>query len=222
MDNLLNIFLKGKSWKAYCISLPRCVERREKFTSFAKEIGLTFTFWDAFDKNNLKKEDCNILIGTKISKGATACRRSHEQLWTHILQNDKNEFFFIFEDDAGFRKKTMKDIQIFLDGVSKVKKQWSAIQFGFGTMTGSELHLLSKQVPRNIFQADFIDQTHAILYTRKSIQEILVLSKDSKFNTRPSDGLLLSLIQKKNGIILSPETSIIEQVDTISYISQNE
>lgn len=220
MDTEISIFLKNKSWKAYCISLPRCIERRNKFTTWASEHGLTFTFWDAFDKYNLSETNANkINIGKTYSPGATACRRSHEELWKHILEKDHEEYFFIFEDDAGFRSKSYSDLKEFLENCQKIQKQWSILQFGFGTMTGSELHLLSRRNPPNIYQVDFCDQMHANLYTKNAIQELFILSKDEKYKTRPSDGLLLSYLQKKKGIILAPKESIIQQIDTISYIS---
>jgi hypothetical protein len=85
-------------------------------------------------------------------------------------------------------------------------------------MTGADLHLISNRIPKGIYQTDFCDQTHAILYTRQAIQDLLSLSQDPKYKTRPSDGLLLAYIQKKKGIVLAPEHSVIEQTDTISYI----
>lgn len=215
MDAILNTFLQ-EPWKAYCISLRRCTERRERFSKWAQEVGLTFTFWDAVDKRDL--DDAVVISGNQPSLGATACRLSHEEIWAYCLQ-EKTPYVFILEDDAGFASKTLDDFKIFLEGVKQSKKSWSALQFGFGTMTGAELHLLSKRIPAGIYQTDFCDQTHAILYTRQAIQDMLQLAKEQKFRTRPSDGLFLTYIQKKKGIVLCPKTSIVEQTDTISYIS---
>lgn len=215
MDNLLNTFLQ-KPWKAYCISLSRCTERREKFSRWAQESGLTFTFWDAVDKRDI--DDATVISGNTLSLGATACRLSHEEVWAHCLK-ENIPYVFILEDDAGFQSKTLDDFRVFLEGVKQSRKSWSALQFGFGTMTGSELHLISKRVPPGIYQTDFCDQTHAILYTRQAVQHMILLAQEQKFKTRPSDGLLLTYIQKKKGIVLCPKTSIIEQTDTISFIS---
>ena len=216
MDNLLTTFCKGP-WKAYCISLPRCIERRERFTKWASENQLEFTFWDAVDKQNILQ--ATVVSGNQMSLGATACRLSHEALWKYCLEDTAIQYFFLLEDDAGFKQKSLEDLQRFLEGVSKVSKPWSILQFGFGTMTGSELHLLSRRVPPGIFQVDFCDQTHAILYTRQAIQDMLELSQNPAYKTRPSDGLLLTYVQKKKGYVVAPQTSILEQTDTISYIS---
>lgn len=217
MDELLSHFCRAP-WKAYCISLPRCLERRERFTKWATDNGLTFTFWDAVEKQTLSHP--TVISGNQLSLGATACRLSHEALWNHCLTQEKPiQYFFILEDDAGFKQKSLEDLKRFLEGISKISKPWSILQFGFGTMTGSELHLLSKRVPPGIFQADFCDQTHAILYTRQAIEDMLNLSQNPAYQTRPSDGLLLTYVQKKKGNVYAPRTSILEQTDSVSYIS---
>jgi GR25 family glycosyltransferase involved in LPS biosynthesis len=222
MDALFTNTLQSP-WKAYCISLPRCEQRRETFRSWAAENGLTFTFWDGCDKQTLPQdyyEQKKVLVGNNFSKGATACRISHESLWNHILLNDTQyKTILIFEDDAGFQSKSLSDLQTFLKGVSKLSKPWSALQLGFGTMTGSDLHLLSARNPEHIFKVDFCDQTHAVIYTREAIQGMVILSGMKKYKTCPSDGLLLAYIQRKMGIVYAPRTSIVEQVDTVSYIS---
>ena len=220
MDTLLTTFLQ-KPWKAYCISLPRCEERRANFTCWASENQLSFSFWDAFDKQTMSLElyeDKKVIVANEYNRGATACRISHEELWEHCLKEKDIQYFFILEDDAGFQSKTLQDFQRFLEGVKLSKKSWSVLQFGFGTMTGFELHLLSSRIPKGIFQVDFCDQTHAILYTRQAIQDMVDLSRNLHFKTRPSDGLLLTYILKKKGIVLAPSTSIIEQTDSVSYI----
>ena len=222
MDAFLTQILKSP-WKAYCISLSRCTERRALFSQWAQEIGLTFTFWDAFDKQSLTPEEFEskkVVVGNDFSKGATACRISHERLWQHILLNDTScKYSLIFEDDAGFRSKTIAELKEFLQGAQKLAKPWSILQLGFGTMSGAELQLLSSRNPPNIFQVDFCDQTHAMVYTKEAIQKMSQLSQSLQYKTRPSDGLLLAFIQKRMGIVYAPRTSIVEQIDTISYIS---
>lgn len=223
MDKLLSTFCQGKPWKAYCISLPRCEERRKRFTEWANVNGLTFTFWDAFDKLNLTEEDCakrQVNVAGKPSKGALACRISYEKLWDHVLEQDKGiPYIFIFEDDAGFINKSFADLEKFLNNVASANENWLAIQFGFGTMTGTQLGLLKPGVSKNIFRADFIDQTHAILYKRSAIRELKNLSDNQRYRTRPADGLFLAMVQQRKGVVLCPSESIIEQTDPVSYIS---
>lgn len=221
MDQLLNATCHY-SWKAYCISLPRCTERRERFSQWAKENGLPFTFWDAFDKENLSEEELHrrgVYVGKELSPGATACRISHERLWKHILENDQDKhFFFILEDDAGFLRKSFRHLQEFLEKVQASKLAWGILHFGFGTMTGYEMNILNSRIPPGIYKPEFCDQTHAMLYNVNAIREIYTLSLDPKFHGRASDGLFLTFIHKKKGIVLVPKESILEQTDPVSYV----
>lgn len=221
MDALLNTVCHY-SWKAYCISLPRCTERRERFTQWASQIGLTFTFWDAFDKENLSEEELHrrgVYVGKTLSPGATACRISHETLWKHILDLDQDKhFFFILEDDAGFLRKDFRHLEEFILKIHTARVQWSILHFGFGTMTGYEMNILNSRIPPGIYKPEFCDQTHAMLYNVSAIRGIYELSQDPKYNDRASDGLFLTYIHKKKGIVLVPKESLIEQTDPISYI----
>ncbi len=223
MDTLFSALLPSP-WKAYCISLPRCTERRETFSKWAHENGLTFTFWDAFDKREMGPETFTskrVLVGQVYCKGATACRISHESLWTHILTNEPTlQSIVIFEDDAGFGSNKLDDLRVFLEGSKKIPN-WAILQLGFGTMTGSELSLLSNRYPPKVYQTNFCDQTHAMIYKRDALLKMNELAKNPQFQTRPSDGLLLAFIHKKQGIVLAPERSILVQTDSISYISKD-
>lgn len=222
MNSAIHALLGGKSWKAYCISLPRCTERRERFEAWATSIDLSFTFWDAIDKHDLHNPIQGCLVANKLSLGATACRKSYESLFSHILsQSQPLDYVFLLEDDAGFKSKSWNDLLFFLQAVQTSKPTWDILQFGFGTMTGVELHLLHRKVPPGIFQANFTDQTHANLYTRNAILHIQTLVNDPTYTSSPIDGVILKYIQKKKGKVLAPSVSIIEQTDTISYIQQN-
>lgn len=219
MNVALDKLLNGKSWKAYCISLPRCTERREHFQMWADSIGLPFSFWDATDKQTLSTSTQGCIVANHISLGATACRISYERLFTHIL-SEKIDYAFILEDDAGFKSKSWNDLLTFLQGVQRSRPNWDILQFGFGTMTGVELHLLQRKIPPGIYQANFTDQTHANLYTRNAIIHLQSFLHDAAYKTSPIDGVILKTIQKQKIKVIAPTVSIIEQTDTISYIQQ--
>jgi GR25 family glycosyltransferase involved in LPS biosynthesis len=220
MNSLLTAVLHGKSWKAYCISLPRCTDRRQRFQAWADSIDLSFTFWDATDKQSLPSGTQGCLVANKVSLGATACRKSYELLFSHILSHPV-DYVFILEDDAGFKSKTWNHLIEFLRGIQLSKPNWDILQFGFGTMTGVELHLLYRKIPPGIFQANFTDQTHANLYTRDAIIQIQSFLQEPTYTSSPIDGIILKYIQKKKAKVLAPSVSILEQTDTISYIQQN-
>ena len=215
MDEFLNT--SYKPWKAYCINLPRCTERRDTFSTWATDIGLSFTFWDAIDKNDLADSECRVKVGTQVSKGATACRRSHEALWRHILDKETAvEYVFIFEDDAGFTDKSVADLKRFFTDVKRA--EWSILQLGFGTMEGVDLSLLSRRNPPGIHRVLFSDEMHALFLKRAAVVEMEALSRNPKYETNTSDALLLFFLHKRRGTILAPTKSIITQVDSVSYI----
>lgn len=221
----MDIFLNSsyRSWKAYCINLPRCTERRATFSEWAANIGLSFTFWDAIDKNDLADSDCHVKVGNFISKGATACRRSHEALWRHILDKETAvEYVFIFEDDAGFTDKSVADLKRFFTDVKRLQTNWSILQLGFGTMEGMELSLLSRRNPPGIHRVLFSDEIHALFLKREAVIELEKLSRDPKYKTSTADALFLFFLHRGRGIILAPTESIIRQVDTVSYIDYSQ
>ena len=216
MDEFLNT--QYTPWKAYCINLPRCTERRATFSTWAADIGLTFTFWDAVDKNDLADSECQVKVGAAVSKGATACRRSHEALWRHILEEKDLKYVFIFEDDAGFTDKSITDLKRFFTDVKRSSLEWSILQLGFGTMEGVDLSLLSVRNPPGIHRVLFSDETHALFLKRSAVIQLEALSRDPKYVTNTADSLLWFFLHKRRGTILAPTKSIITQVDSVSYI----
>ena len=213
MEEFLDGFCGKNKWSSYCISLERCTERRSKFTEWAASINLPFTFFDAIDKNNLEEATC--IVGKDPSIGATACRKSHEALYERILQEDK-DWIIIFEDDAGFKESSKEKLYHFLDKLVKSKLRPQMIQFGYHTSLKLMMNLIWKSIDPCIYKYESADQCHAILYRRKTIEDLLKLCKDEKHKGRPIDAII-NLWQNKNSCV-GPEKSVIEQVDPISYI----
>jgi GR25 family glycosyltransferase involved in LPS biosynthesis len=221
-DTWLNRNCGQGKWKAYCISLKRCTERRNNFTVWANDVGLTFDFFDAIDKKNLTQDilDSNgIIVGKEISSGATACRFSHEALYDLALK-DGAEYIFILEDDAGFVHSTKEDLEEFLKALEKSKSKLrpSMIQFGFHTATKTQYNLFYKSISDLIYKYDYADQTHAILYTSKTISMLYDLCKNKKHIRKPIDAIINVFQINNMGLCLGPSSSLIEQVDSVSYI----
>jgi glycosyl transferase family 25 len=213
MDAFLDKFCGKDKWAAYCISLERCTERRSNFEAWAKHVELTFTFFDAIDKRNLKEAVC--LVGKEPSLGATACRLSHEALYEMADKTNK-EWIMIFEDDAGFKKSNKTNLYKFLDALSSSRLRPQMVQFGYHTAEKLMMNLIWKSIDPMIYKYEAADQTHAILYKKKTINDLIGLSKKEIYKKKPIDALII-VWQRKNSCI-GPETSVIEQVDPISYI----
>jgi GR25 family glycosyltransferase involved in LPS biosynthesis len=213
MDTFLDKFCGKDKWQAYCISLQRCTERRANFEAWAKHVELTFTFFDAIDKRDLKEAVC--LVGNEPSLGATACRLSHEALYEEASKTNK-EWILIFEDDAGFKKSNKTNLCKFLDALSSSRLRPQMVQFGYHTAEKLMMNLIWKSIDPILYKYEAADQTHAILYKKKTINDLMGLCATEVHKKKPIDAVL-NVWQRKNSCI-GPETSVIEQVDPISYI----
>lgn len=213
MDAFLDKFCGKGKWSAYCISLERCVERRANFEAWAKHVDLTFTFFDAIDKRNLTEAVC--IVGNEPNMGATACRLSHEALYKEIATTS-NEWVMIFEDDAGFKNSNQANLYKFLDVLSKSKLRPQMVQFGYHTAEKLMMNLVWKTIDPMIYKYEAADQAHAILYRKKTITDLMGLCSIEAHKKKPIDAVII-IWQRKNSC-LGPETSVIEQVDPISYI----
>ena len=213
MDAFLDKFCGKNKWQAYCISLERCTERRANFEAWAKEIDLTFTFFNAIDKRDLTEAVC--LVNQEPNMGATACRLSHEALYKEVASTT-NEWVMIFEDDAGFKKSNKTNLYKFLEALSNSRLRPQMVQFGYHTAEKLMMNLIWKSIDPILYKYEAADQTHAILYKKKTITDLMGLCAKEAFKKKPIDGVII-LWQRKNSCI-GPETSVIEQVDPISYI----
>ena len=219
-DDWLNRYCGRYKWKAYCISLKRCTERRNNFTEWANNVGLSFEFFDAIDKNNLTEETLDskgVIVGKETIPGATACRLSHEAIYDIALK-DGTDYVFILEDDAGFVKSTKADLEEFLKALEQSKLKSSMVQFGFHTCTKVQYNLLNRSVNPLIYKYEYADQAHAILYRSKAISMLRELCLAKQHLRKPIDAIINVFQINKMGACLGPCESVIEQVDSISYI----
>jgi GR25 family glycosyltransferase involved in LPS biosynthesis len=213
MDAFLDKFCGKDKWAAYCISLERCTERRANFEAWAKHVELTFTFFNAIDKRDLTEAVC--LVGDEPSLGATACRLSHMALY-EVAASTNKEWILIFEDDAGFKNSSKADLYKFLDVLSSSKLRPQMVQFGYHTAEKLMMNLIWKTIDPMIYKYEAADQAHAILYRKKTITDLMGLCSIEVHKKKPIDAVII-VWQRKNSCI-GPETSVIEQVDPISYI----
>ena len=108
MNKILNELVGENNWKAFCISLERCQERRANFSNWANDVDLSFQFWNATDKNTL--EEAFVKVNNILNLGATACSLSHYHLYKYLLKTYDCKYFFILEDDCGFKNSNKQEL----------------------------------------------------------------------------------------------------------------
>ena len=95
----------GEAVKTRVISLPHCVDRRERTRQQLDGIGIEFTFFDAVDGAQAdfpladKRNDALTMkrLGNTLSNAELACYASHYLLWQECVT--ENRALLILEDD---------------------------------------------------------------------------------------------------------------------------
>ena len=94
--------------KAWCLSLPRSVERRRQFDAEAARAGLAFEYVDGLDARGAEAGELSRLanqrlaeqrFGRRLLPGEIACAEGHLRIYRRLLDSDA-EAALIFEDDA--------------------------------------------------------------------------------------------------------------------------
>ncbi len=94
--------------KVYCLSLPRSVDRRRRFSAEAARAGLAFKYVDGLDARGAEAGELSRLadqrlaeqrFGRRLSPGEIACAEGHLRIYRRLLDSDA-EAALIFEDDV--------------------------------------------------------------------------------------------------------------------------
>jgi GR25 family glycosyltransferase involved in LPS biosynthesis len=219
MNDILDNLLGKNNWSAHCINLERAIDRRETFANFAKDIELNFDFYKAVDKKDLKKEELFVYINNDRypHDGGTACFMSHNNLYNYLLENYNCEYFFILEDDAGFKNSNKKELFDFFESVKKININWGILEFGYHD-TGFNQRI---NIDHNLCLIQHKHLTHAFLIKRECIIFMLEeISKNKNLDRCPPIDWIKDFIFKKT-VVLGPRYTIIDQVDSKSYIFLN-
>jgi GR25 family glycosyltransferase involved in LPS biosynthesis len=221
LDSHLDKLLGRNNWKASCINLKVAAQRRNDFNKWANDVGLTFNYFDAVDKNTLTTDDYQqtdvIVNGTFKSAGATACRLSHQRLMEHLLEQYPTiEYFFILEDDCGFKHSNRNELFKFVDSVAEYNTNWDTLLFGYHETGYKQL----VQLTPNINYIINSHLAHATIYKRSAMEAVLYFCYQPEFRTLPFDWITDMLRQKKS-VTLGPINTIIDQVDSFSFINFN-
>jgi hypothetical protein len=226
LDSLLNNLLGINNWNAYCINLDVATDRKKCFSSWASDIGLTFEFWKATDKNTLTSEDykeCDVVVNNEFkSPGATACRLSHLRLFRYLLKQFPNkEYFFVFEDDCGFsnNNNTVNKKQMlyqYIEDVTEYKTNWDMLLFGYHDTGVKQLSPISDKL-NLVIRAHL---AHATIYKRSVLENILYICDQQGTKQLPFDWIT-DILRELKSITIGPKHSIIDQIDNFSYILFN-
>jgi hypothetical protein len=221
MNKLLDDLLGKNNWSAHCITLERCKQRQKSFTEWANDIGLDFTFWFGVDIRQLDKEKYK--DHTLVINGLTCCGFSHRDLYKHLIENSKNEYFFIFEDDCCFNDSKysnkkylfefMNTLQSFkntpdvrLKGKSINLGKWDSIWFGYHDSGTNERFTIADKFA--IIKHTYL--THAFITKRFILKEFLKVC-DEKLKHTPVDWILDDIRQET--LCLGPPQTVIDQLN---------
>ena len=224
METLMNNVFGKNNWKCFIINLKRATKRRETVTHYLQEIGLeSYEFFEAVDKIDLMKQgEEKLKYQAKIRGehiiGATACKMSHENLYTYFLNNYKEEYLFVLEDDAGFVKdksgfgknpefQNMKNMEIFMNELAKIPKHvYNSVTFGLS-------YNVSFPFTEHIMITKRTDLTHAMVFNRAGCYYMLGIINDRRYFDMPIDHVTAVLRGNNVLVTLSPNETIIDQTN---------
>jgi GR25 family glycosyltransferase involved in LPS biosynthesis len=209
MNKILDNLVGENNWKAYCISLERCSDRRKNFDKWTNDIDLNFQYWNATDKNNL--EEAFVKVNGILNMGATACSLSHYHLYKHLLKTYDCDYFFILEDDCGFKNSSKEELFEFMKHIDRFNFNWDMLWFGYHETGFKRL----TPITSHICYVVNTHLSHAFFVKRELLEFILQIFEIAKEN--PIDWVI-DITRQKKAVTLGPVKTIIDQVDDYSFI----
>ena len=209
MNKILNELVGENNLKAYCISLERCSERRKNFDKWTNDIDLNFQYWNATDKNTL--EEAFVKVNGILNMGATACSLSHYHLYKHLLKTYDCDYFFILEDDCGFKNSSKDELFEFMKHINRFNFNWDMLWFGYHETGFKRL----TPITSHICYVVNTHLSHAFFVKRELLEFILQIFEVAK--EHPIDWVI-DITRQKKAVTLGPVKTIIDQVDDYSFI----
>jgi GR25 family glycosyltransferase involved in LPS biosynthesis len=124
----------------YIITIKRNLERQQRMASLLKQHKLKFSFIDGIDGDHLMPEHLdkvfdgpksNEKLGYVLTKNEIACSLSHIKAMKIFLENDKQEYALILEDDIETSNfETLQDAIKWLP----LKEAWDLLYLGYQDM----------------------------------------------------------------------------------------
>jgi GR25 family glycosyltransferase involved in LPS biosynthesis len=209
MNKILDDLVGENNWKAYCISLERCSDRRKNFDKWTNDIDLNFQYWNATDKNTL--EEAFVKVNGILNMGATACSLSHYHLYKHLLKTYDCDYFFILEDDCGFKNSSKDELFEFMKHINRFNFNWDMLWFGYHETGFKRL----TPITSHICYVVNTHLSHAFFVKRELLEFILQIFEVAK--EHPIDWVI-DITRQKKAVTLGPVKTIIDQVDDYSFI----
>lgn len=137
--------------EVYMINLKRRTERREKMELTMKELGLDFTYFEAFDGKTLTDDvlvDMEIILMPEyadpyhkrpMTMGEIGCFLSHYTIWQRMVELNQEEVL-VLEDDIRFEPFFMERAEHIMREARQIGG-WDLIYFGRKRLQESEVFL---------------------------------------------------------------------------------
>lgn len=137
--------------EVFMINLKRRTERREKMEITMKELGLDYTYFEAFDGKTLTDEvlvDMGITLMPEyadpyhkrpMTMGEIGCFLSHYTIWQQIVERGLEEVL-VLEDDIRFEPFFMERAEQIMEDARRIGG-WDLIYFGRKRLQESEVFL---------------------------------------------------------------------------------
>ena len=157
-----------KLTKSYVINIKSNRNKYLHFSNQAKLINLNFSFFEAITPKIMSKtkflyrtNEAELNFGRPLMQTEIACALSHISLWQKLLDDNKYDFYLIFEDDVYFNKElnffvNNQDLNSYdlirLCGnkiryhkkIKDVSKDSSLVEFSYGCLTGAAYRISKK------------------------------------------------------------------------------
>lgn len=174
----------GKELPVYLINLEK---RKDRFVTAQREL------------NRVGITDFDLVTGIDLLNGADGIRQTMIGLFTHILTETEHAEVLILEDDVEFLNPDVKSA-IGL-AMSELPQDYDIL------FLGANCYKPLKPYSKHLLQLTGAVANHALIYTRKAVQELLTIYTDNPLGI--TDSLMdMYIVSRGTCYILNPQIAI--------------